>query len=461
MGVRSLAGNDAARSSETGRPGRRPVALPTAAVVSTSTLHRGGYAFDVITSLQRTAGNQAVQRLVRLTSPPAAPKVLTAAERRAFVRSVFPAGRQRSVGLTIIEDMARTSDFLEFQSPLELSSELRKRVTMSMLMESSQSSSGGLTAFGYPFTGRSLYWGPRVNAAAKDYWVPPVGDNYDLRRDPAKRAEIRRLPRGERHRVFGDPPGLYEFGLSATGRADPWNAIMLLFTMQPPHKRSLIHCDYLISLVTFRAFMGTLGRTAFNARIAAYGPDRIKLRWNLFAELEPTTVAGPGLGSIRQVVPANPADLVIGDHVYFWNHAAYDVINDNVGNAWRLENAVLVSRKSGEDIFLGHGSGHKTSRQMRAKLAEEYNDVARIALRLVQKTRRGPAAARAAARTELSTRFHVVLVAGKWRIQGTGLRGVHVDDELKLLRASDIPGLQDPADTTRMYPVRRPIESAP
>jgi hypothetical protein len=461
MGVRSLARNDAARPSEPGRPGRRPVALPTAAVVSTSTLHPGGYAFDVITSLQRTVGNQAVQRLVRLTRPPAPAQVLTAAQRRAFVRSVFPAGRQRSIGLTIIEDMARTSDFLEFQTTNELSSELRKRVTMSTLMESSQSSSGGLTAFGYPFTGRSLYWGPRVNAAARAYWEPPVADGYDMRRDPGRRAEIRRLPRRERHTVYGDPPGGYEWGLSATGRADPWQAIMRLFTPQPPHKRSLVHCDYLISLVHFRAFMATLGSTAFNARIAAYGPGRIKLRWNLFAELEPSTLAGPGLGSIRQVVPASPADLVIGDHVYFWNHPAYDVINDNVGNAWRLENAVLVSRKSGEDIFLGHGSGHKTARQMRGKLAEEYNDVARIALRLVQSTKRGPAAARAAARTELSTRFHVVLVAGKWRIQGTGLRGVHVDDELKLLRASDIPGLQDPADMSRMYPVRRPSESAP
>lgn len=167
--------------------------------MSTSTLHPGGYAFDVITTLQRTVGNQAVQRLVRLTRPPAPAQVLTAAQRRAFVRSVFPAGRQRSIGLTIIEDMARTGDFLEFQTTNELSSELRKRVTMSTLMESSQSSSGGLTAFGYPFTGRSLYWGPRVNAAARAYWEPPVADGYDMRRDPARRAEIRRLPRRQRH----------------------------------------------------------------------------------------------------------------------------------------------------------------------------------------------------------------------------------------------------------------------
>jgi len=143
------------------------------------------------------------------------------------------------------------------------------------------------------------------------------------------------------------------------------------------------------------------------------------------------------------------------------NHPAYDVINANIGNAWRLENAVLVARRGGVDVFLGHGSGYKTARQMQAKLAEEYNDVAMIALRLVQRTRHGGTSARVAARAELGTRFPgVVQVAGIWRIHGTGLLGVPVDLELRRLRASEVPGLHDPRDTSRMYPVRRPVESA-
>src|SRR5262249_2788658 len=156
-----------------------------------------------------------------------------------------------------------------------------------------------------------------------------------------KRAELRQKPRKERHVVFGDQGSGYHFDLSPLGRVDPYTAILRLFEQQAPHKRSLVHCDYLVSLVHFRAFMATLGQAAFNARIAAYGPGHIQLRWNLFAELEPTLGASPhtraGLGSVRQVVPSSPADLVLGDHVYFFNHPAYDLINKNVGNAWRLE----------------------------------------------------------------------------------------------------------------------------
>lgn len=443
--------------------GARPAgaASPTARHLQRYLAHRtGNVPASTLVELQRTAGNAAVQRLVKLARPPAPLTEMTRAERRAFVRTELPAGRQRRDGLMIIEDMAATSDQLLFQTPAELRAELVKRVTMSEVMEDSQTAVGGQKAFGYPFTEPSLYWGPRVNAAASAYWEPAVVDNYDLRRDPAKRRELRGKPRHERHTVFGDPGGSYEWKLTSDGRRDPYEAIMRLFDRQPAHKRSLLHCDYLVSLVHFRAFMASLGRAAFNARIAAYGADKIKLRWNLFTDLEPGTLARPGLGSIRQVIPANEADLVVGDHVYFMNHPAYDVINRTIGNAWRLENAVLVTRRGGQDVFLGHGSGHKTEAQMRAKLAEEYNDVATIALRLVQRTRRGSSADRAAARTELATRFPgVVEVSGTWRVRGTGLLSVPVDLELRLLRASDIPGLRDPRDTTRMYPVRRAVES--
>jgi hypothetical protein len=360
--------------------------------------------------------------------------------------------------------MAAASDVLDFSSRDELRSELVKRVTMTEVMQDSQTAVGGLTAFGYPFTGASLYWGPRVGFAAKDYWVPGTPDNYDLRRDPVKRAELRRTPRGERHTIFGDQ-GDYQFDLSSTGRADPYEAIMKLFVRQGPHKRTLVHCDYLVSLVHFRAFMASLGKAAFNARISAYGPSRIQLRWDLFSELEPTLNTGsgtrPGLGSIRQVVPTSPADLVIGDHVYFWNHPAYDVINQKVGNAWRLENAILIARPGGTDVFLGHGSGRKTAAQMRAKLAEEYNDVATIALSLARRTSHGTAASRAAAQAELATRFPgVVKVGTTWRITGTGMLNVAVDIPLSLLRASQIPGLFDPSNRAQLYPVRRAAESA-
>ena len=126
------------------------------------------------------------------------------------------------------------------------------------------------------------------------------------------------------------------------------------------------------------------------------------------------------------------------------------------GNAWRLENAVLVGKRGGTDQFLGHGSDRKTEAQMRAKLAEEFNDVATKALRLVRRARAGSASARTALRDD----FGVNEIGGVWRMQGTGLQNVAVDDELRLLRPSAIPSLFAPDTPGVMYPVRRPIESA-
>ena len=49
----------------------------------------------------------------------------------------------------MIEDMAATSDVLDFSSRQELRSELVKRVTMTEVMQDSQVQSGGLAAFGF------------------------------------------------------------------------------------------------------------------------------------------------------------------------------------------------------------------------------------------------------------------------------------------------------------------------
>jgi hypothetical protein len=150
--------------------------------------------------------------------------------------------------------------------------------------------------------------------------------------------------------------------------------------------------------------------------------------------------------------------------VYFFNHAAYDPLNENVGNAWRLENALLVDRLGGSnddrtrgtDIFLGHGSGRKTSHQMKAKLAEEYNDVVAMAQPIATRADRGDAAAT----TEMSTRFpNVHKVGSEWRVQGDGLAGT-VDIELRRILPDEVIGPHDPDSPGQMYPVRRPMQSA-
>ena len=106
-------------------------------------------------------------------------------------------------------------------------------------------------------------------------------------------------------------------------------------------------------------------------------------------------------------------------------------------------------------------SDRHTTRQLRTKLAEEYNDVARQAIRLVRRTRLGRTADRAAALSELASKFPGIdLVGSVWRVRGTGLRNAAVDIPLAEIRASQVPGLFDPADQTRMCPVRRAVESA-
>jgi hypothetical protein len=181
-----------------------------------------------------------------------------------------------------------------------------------------------------------------------------------------------------------------------------------------------------------------------------------------------TPVRTKGLGSLQRVTPSSEADLIIGDHVVFFNHLAYDPLNQNIGNAWRLENAVLIGKDSkGGDIFLGHGSGRKKSAELRAKLAEEFNDVAKVAWALVEKTKSKDTKTHTQALSDLSKKFpNVKPVGSEWHIQGkSGLCTTKtVDEKLrppdKPLKGSEVLGPRDPCDPSKMYPVDRPIESA-
>jgi hypothetical protein len=390
-------------------------------------------------------------------------------EREAFSRRRYR-GRRRSLAFRIMADMASASAEMRFEDENELGVELLKRITSSMVMQESQEAfkvgEGTQQAFGYPFTGGALLYGPRVNYSARTYWTPRPPDDYARRTNSALNRRLRSLPRHERYTVYGDMDD-YSWSLTDAGKLDPYNALMKLFVPQPAHRRTLLHCDYLISLVQFRSFAATLGQTEFNRRVDQYGADKIVLRFDLFSDLETDTslVGPPGpLASLQLVRPADEFDFVVGDHVYFFNHAAYDPLNENIGNAWRLENTLLIDRLGGSnddrtkgtDIFLGHGSGRKTSHQMKAKLAEEYNDVVAIAQPIAARADRGDAAAT----TEMTTRFpNVHKVGAEWRIQGDGLAGA-VDIELRRILPDEVIGTHDPDNLSLMNPVRRPMQSA-
>ncbi len=364
-------------------------------------------------------------------------------------------------------DMADAGDEFRFSDNDELVSELTRRAATSRLMQSTQRhGAGDMQAFGYPFSGASLYWGPRVNYAARGYWTPAVVDGYDQRRDSALRRQLERMPRGRRHQITHDPaPGTYSWTLTPVGQADPYEALVRLFVPQPPHRRSLIHCDYLLSLIQFRSLAESIGKAEFNRRVQAYGVTRVELRWDLFKDLQDhfartgtggATRSHSGMGVLQSVRPTSPADLVIGDHVIFWNHVAYDELNAAVGNAWRLENAILIDRRDGVDTFLGHGSGVKTRRQMHEKLAGEYNVVAGRALRLIRQLTSRSRVRREQAQVDLAASFpNLQQRGGRWVITGTA----DGDMPLRFIRYSEVIGLYDPNDRTLMNFVRRPIES--
>jgi len=406
-------------------------------------------------------------RSVMMTDATGTYATMTRAQREAFVRRRFR-GRRRRLAYRILADMAATSNPLNYDHEDELFDELEKRVTSSILMQESQDGvrrtnrdgeSYTVKAFGYPFSGGALFYGPRVNYAAKDYWTPGPPDAYSRRSDRRRQREIRGLPRRRRHEVFSDQPPGYRFELTAAGQADFFSAVTKLFIPQSPHKQSLIHCDYLLSLVQFRSFAATLGKAEFNRRAAAYPRDQLTLTALLFSQLEysPGSGGAPGpLASLQRVEPATVADFVIGDHVYFFNHQGYDLINKRKGNAWRLENTILIDRRNGTDIFLGHGSGRMTETQLRRKLAREYNDVVDMALPLTRRADRGDAAAADEVRREFPD---LVKDGSKWHVRGTAW-GVAVDIELRHIQGHEVVGPFNPGDPTRLYPVRRPIESA-
>jgi hypothetical protein len=470
----------------------------------------------VFGTAQYNPGNDAGRRLLahELThviqqSQAPAPKgtlqrkvILKGAEMPAKDRSAFLKARKwanAALAQSIMNDMADAGDPFDFANEQELETEIRKRVSTVVHMEETQKDAPGGKgrAFAYPFSesNHTELYGPRVNYAARDYWEPPVPDGYAARTDPAANKYLLSLPRHRRCEVYGDQCGLYGWQLSATGKKDPYQAIALLFTPQTqPRLRTLIHCDYLISLVNMLSLADAVGQAEFNKRVQAFGTDKFFLNWNTFSDLHVTVwetirtgqlkqlpsgafVGAWGMGSTQSVRPSSLADLVIGDHVVFENHVAYDLLNQGVGNAWRLENAVLIRRNPGDpkkDVFLGHGSGELTAEQMQEKLASEFQIVWGKADHLLRLAASGTKKQQAAAWNQLAWQFpnvkwYTYAGVSAWTVQGypnlmvqggCPLNVFWKMTDLEHVKGKDVIGLKDPCDMTKMRTVERPIESA-
>lgn len=361
---------------------------------------------------------------------------MTKQQRLLFVQRHFSGNRNYSFARRIIEDIAAASEQLRFDDKDELLTEVRKRMRTSQLMRESQKRSRvhgrWAKAFGYPNRPPAKPWcGPRVNEAARTYWGPKVGN--------------------------------YVFELSPLGRHNAFEALRTLFTPQTdPCKRTLIHCDYLVSVLHFRAFAESIGRSTFNRRVRN-GEIPMVLKWNGFSDLEPTFGRSSRRVSLQVVKVSRREDLIIGDHVVLFNHPSYDVLIQGVHGVWRLENAILVDRdEAGIDLFQGHGYSEPVSEiHMKRDMRKHYDTHVEKVKSLIKGLKSRSAQRRNESRRELR-RYHGIRKRGnEYRIRGKSrFCGGTVDRPLKTPRLDELPGLNDPCNPSRLHPVRRPVESS-
>lgn len=315
--------------------------------------------------------------------------------------------------------------------------DVKQRVLVSIYMQYTQAGTekGMAKGFSYPNRKGDGTEGvaAKVNKAAEGLWGPNKG---------------------------GDA---YYFELSNRGKQNAYQAITALFTPQTdPNARTLIHCDYLISLIEFRAWAETIGVEIFNSNVRM-GNIVPVLKYDGFADLAKSTNISDG----KNVVTTQPlskftltseSELVIGDHVVFYNDPTYDPLTKGDPDVWKLENAVVVS--SGKNGLLFQGHGYPTPLPKGAlmdALCAKYNLHVARARKLIADEKQAKGTAKAAARSKRETLYPRVLnVGGKWVVTGDStVTGTIASRPLGELTPATAPGLRHPRDNALI--ARRPV----
>ena len=343
-----------------------------------------------------------------------------------------------------IGELDADPDQLAFPDIDALAGNIRQRVLVSHYMRTSQGSSPYMKAFSYPNRSgdNTVGVGPKVNDAAKGYWGS----------------------------MQGDSKGVYWFDLKPTAKGHAYEALLSLFhETSRPAERTLIHCDYLVSVIEFRAYAENLGHDRFNALVAS-GALPMRLKYDGFSDLvsKPLPAAGgPSAAAGRQpplkMVPVAREDfIIVCEHVVFYNHETYDLLNQGPREVWRLENAIVIDKTQGELHYQGHGYFAPVTKDvLRGKILHYYNLNVAAAKRLVSQAS-GTGKAAADARDSLRVRHNVSEgPAGHWHVSGLSqiCPGHSVMRELKPLTEAEAPALKSPCD--QQIWVRRPIENKP
>jgi len=193
------------------------------------------------------------------------------------------------------------------------------------------------------------------------------------------------------------------------------------------------------------------------------------LTWSGFANpTQPDPRSPKAIGYTQQARPASRADLIIGDHVVFTNHLAFDGLNEKQYSPWRLENAILVDKNaSGTDLFQGHGSNEpEPEHDMLKELLGAHNGLVQPALDFTKALDAGTAT-----EADRLAKFPFVnKEGGRWLVYDSARdnpsrRGwkypLALTDPEKPEAEPFLPGLRDPVNFNQLNSVDRPIESAP
>lgn len=371
--------------------------------------------------------------------------------RAKFIQDRFDPADRAAAKLVLDDLCAVEADRLSFASEDELRDEVMMRVRVSQYMKTSQTSGG----FAYPEsakhcpgkTGNALA-DAQVNVDARVYWNGPILE---------QRAAIENS-----HYFFELTPDV--------GMKDGYQALKLLFNQKSNIcDMTLIHCDTLITMTKALAYADTIGKDVFNAKIAS-GALSMWLTYDGMSIRDNDKSTTPVSVGFRGMVPSSEQDLVIGDHVTFWNHQAYDAISIKAPGPWRLENALLVDKGAGgADLFEGHGAPADVNHMVRPgpkqdvhrELMNAYNPHVQGALILTDRVDRGePGAAQ-----QLAERYpQVMSFSGRWWIKELDRNAGRPRQyyELRELTGPDDPeivGLRNPDDPTRLNWVNRPVQS--
>jgi uncharacterized protein DUF4157 len=345
---------------------------------------------------------------------------------------------------------------LDFANFSELHDEVFKRMrTAQLLKESQGKNAAGETGFDYPEN-------VTANHHCAEFYPPAPGTVGNI-----QNARVNKAARRFWTSAIFTPDYVYYFELTPDGRNNGFEALTSLFT--PQHSicdQTLIHCDYLITVVEFRAYAEGLGSARFNSLVKS-GAISMVLTYTGFPKDDPVRAAkSPKAFGYQWTVPASKEDLIIGDHVMFFNHLAFDGLNETVLSPWRLENAILVDKNAeGKDLFEGHGEGPDTEHDMLKALANAYNELARPAREFAMRVDAG-----SALMADLTAKYPAVdKVDNRWIVRDPARDDPRRHGKVYTLRTADtsnpendseLPGLRDPGDMSRMAAVERPIESS-